>query len=222
MLGTMKVLITGASGGLGSAVIEQFISEGHSVTGVARSWRSEDARFHQLAADLTKSSECARIASEAGDVDALIHILGGFAGGTHVAETSEETWDQMMNINLRSAFFVFKALLPRMLERDRGRIIAVGSRTGTEPAAGFGAYGVSKAGLVHLIRTLALELKNTGITANVVMPSVIDTDVNRAAMPKADFSKWVPPASIAKVVSWLASDASQDVSGAVLPVYGKA
>ncbi len=218
----MKVLITGASGGLGAAVIEQFVSEGHSVTGVARSWRSADPRFHQISADLTQSEGCTTMAREAGDVDALVHILGGFAGGIPVVQTTEETWDQMMNLNLRSAFLVIHAVLPGMLERDRGRIIAVGSRTGSEPAAGFGAYGVSKAGLVHLVRTLALELKSTGITANVVMPSVIDTDVNRAAMPKANFSKWVTPASIAKVVSWLASDSAQDVSGAVVPVYGKA
>jgi NAD(P)-dependent dehydrogenase (short-subunit alcohol dehydrogenase family) len=218
----MRVLITGASGGLGSAVIEQFVSEGYSVTGVARSWRSADPRFHQIAAELTIGGECLRMTNEAGDVDALVHVLGGFAGGTPLADTTEESWDQMMNLNLRSAFLVFRAVLPRMLERDRGRIIAVGSRAGVEPASGFSAYGVSKAGLVHLIRTLALELKDTGITANVVMPSTIDTDLNRAAMPKADFSKWVTPASIAKVVSWLAGDASQDVSGAVVPVYGKA
>ena len=162
------------------------------------------------------------MADEAGDVDALIHVMGGFAGGTPVAETGEETWDQMMTVNLRSAFLVFRAVLPGLLARDRGRIIAVGSRMGVEPAPGFSAYGVSKAGLVYLIRTLAMELKQTGITANIIMPSIIDTDANRAAMPKADFSKWVPPASIAKVVSWLASDAAQDVNGAVVPVYGKA
>lgn len=222
MLRTMRVLITGASGGLGSAVIEQFLSEGHSVTGVARSWRTPDPRFHQIAADLTQGAECRRMAEEAGDVDVLVQVLGAFAGGTPVAQTPEETWDEMMNVNLRSAFLVFRTILPGMLERDRGRIVAIGSRTGVEPAQKLGAYGVSKAGLVHLIQTLALELKQTGITANVVLPSTIDTPANRAAMPKADAAKWVTPASIAKVVSWLASDAAGDVSGALVPVYGKA
>lgn len=217
----MRVLITGASGGLGSAVIEQFLSEGHSVAGVARSWKAKDSRFQQIAADLSTGDGCRQMAEAAGVVDVLVHVVGGFAGGTPVGETTEETWDQMMNVNLRSAFLVFRAILPA-IQPGRGRIVAVGSRVGVEPAAGLSAYGASKAGLVHLIRTLALELKPSGITANVVMPATIDTAANRAAMPQADRSKWVTPHSIATVVSWLASDAAQDVSGAVVPVYGKA
>ncbi len=159
---------------------------------------------------------------EAGVIDVLVHVLGGFAGGTTVPETAESTWDIMMNVNLRSAFLVIRSVVPQMIERNRGRIIAIGSRTGVEPVPTLSAYGVSKAGLVHLIRTLALELKPAGVTANIVMPSTIDTEANRKAMPKADASKWVSPASIAKVVSWLASEAAQDVNGAVVPVYGQA
>lgn len=218
----MRILITGASGGLGSAVVEQFLSEGHEVVGVARSWKDSDPRFRQISADLSNGAACRRMAAEAGQPGALIHVLGAFAGGSTVAETSEDTWDQMMSVNLRSAFLVFQAVLPGMIERGQGRIVAVGSRSGVEPSPKFAAYGVSKAGLVYLIRTLALELKGSGITANVVLPSVIDTAANRASMPDADFSKWVSPASIATVVSWLASDASHDVSGAVVPVYGGA
>src|SRR6476659_2411027 len=115
------------------------------------------------------------MAQEAGPVDALVHVLGGFAGGTPVAQTPEETWDEMMNVNLRSAFLVFRAILPGMIERGRGRVVAVGSRAGVEPAPKLSAYGASKAGLVYLVQTLALELKQTGITANLVMPSTIDT-----------------------------------------------
>ncbi len=218
----MRVLITGASGGLGAAIVEQFLSESHDVAGVARSWKTPDARFQQFAADLTQGKECQRIAREAGGVEALVHVLGGFAGGTPVAQTPEETWDEMMNTNLRSAFLVFRAIVPGMLERGRGRIIAIGSRTGVEPARNLAAYGVSKAGLTHLVQTLALELKDTSITANLVMPSTINTAANRAAMPRADASKWVSPESIAKVVAWLASDAAGDVSGALVPVYGRA
>ncbi len=218
----MRILITGASGGLGSAVVEQFLSEGHEVIGVARSWKNTDTRFRQIAADLSDGEACRKMVAEAGETGALLHVVGAFAGGSGVAETDENTWDQMMSVNLRSAFLVFRAVLPGMLQRGQGRIVAVGSRSGVEPSPNFAAYGVSKAGLVYLIRTLALELKGSGVTANVVLPSVIDTAANRAAMPNADFSKWVSPASIATVVSWLASDASQDVSGAIVPVYGGA
>lgn len=218
----MQVLITGASGGLGPAVVEQFLSEGHAVAAVARSWPKPDGRYRQIAADLTTLDGCQGAVAEAGPIDTLIHVLGGFSGGQPVAQTSEETWDRMMSLNLRAAFLTFRAVVPQMVERRAGRIIAIGSRTGSDPAAGLSAYGVSKAGLVHLVRTLALELKETGVTANVVMPATIDTAANRAAMPDAQASRWVTPASIAKVVSWLAGDAARDVSGAVIPVYGEA
>jgi NAD(P)-dependent dehydrogenase (short-subunit alcohol dehydrogenase family) len=218
----MRVLITGASGGLGPAIVEEFLSHGHTVIGVARSWPHTDPRIVTVSADLTQSGECARAVSEAGEIDALVHVMGGYAGGSPVSTTDETTWDRMMDLNLRSAFLIFRAVLPGMLERNRGTIVAVGSRVAVEPVPTLAAYGVSKAGLVHLIRTLALELKQTGLTANVVMPSTIDTEANRRAMPNAVHSKWVRPESIARVVSWLASDAARDVSGAVVPVYGQA
>ncbi|MBS1876914.1 MAG: SDR family oxidoreductase [Acidobacteria bacterium] len=218
----MRVLITGASGGLGAAVVEQFLAEGCQVAGVARSWTECDERFQRISADLTSEEGSARAVAEAGPVDALVHVLGGFAGGEPVATASQLEWDRMLKLNLGAAFHSFRAVLPGMLERRRGRIIAVGSRAGVEPVAGLSAYGVSKAGLVHLVRTLALELKDTGVTANIVLPSIIDTAANRAAMPGADASKWVQPESIAKVVSWLASDGARDINGAVIPVYGEA
>ena len=219
----MRVLITGATGGLGSAVVQQFLSSGHTVIGVARSWKS--AVPHQLialTADLTNPEECARIASQAGPLDAVVHVMGGFAGGSPVQETSIAEWDHMMNLNLRSAFLIFRSVLPGMLERRHGRLVAIASRAALEPAARLSAYAVSKAGLLHLMRTLAVELKGTGVTSNVLLPSTIDTPENRRAMPSADYTKWVSPDSIAKVVDWLASDAAADVNGAALPLYGEA
>jgi len=216
----MRVLVTGANGGLGPSIVDAFLSVGAEVTGVARSWSEKDARFVRISADVSRGDECRR-AVEAGEPDVLVHVVGGFAGGKPVIDTDETVWDQMMNINLRSAFLMFRATLPGMIRKNHGRIIAIGSRVGVEPAATLSAYGVSKAGLVHLIRTIAAETKDTGVTANIVMPGTIDTEANRRAMPQADFSKWVRPESIAKVVVWLASDDAREVNGAVTPVYGR-
>lgn len=221
----MHVLITGANGGLGEAVTREFLGRGDRVTGVARSWKAQALPITAVEADLTTAAGCSQAvesALRAGPVDALIHVLGGFAGGDPVHRTDDAVWDGMMALNLTAAFRMFRVVLPGMLAAKHGRIVAVGSRTGVEPAAGLSAYGVSKAGLAALIRTLALELKGTGVTANVVMPSVIDTPANRSAMPKADASRWVKPESIASTIAWLASDASADINGAVIPVYGAA
>lgn len=217
----MRVLITGATGGLGPAVVYQFVSQGDTVVGVARAWREEDARITRLTADLTNADDCRRIADEAGDLDAVVHVMGGFAGGDSVSETSDAVWRQMLDMNVTSAFYVFRAALPRMIANGRGRLIAVGSRVAVEPVATLSAYGVSKAALVHLIRTMALEVKKHGLTANIVLPATIDTPANRQAMPQADHATWVRPESIAKVIAWLASDAAADVNGAIVPVYGK-
>lgn len=179
-------------------------------------------RLRWIAADLTLAAECVRVAAEAGPVDVLVHLMGGFAGGKPVQATDDETWDRMMNLNLRSAFYMIRAVLPGMIERKRGRILAAGSRTGVQPAATLSAYGASKAALISLIQTVALENKENGITANVILPSVIDTPANRAAMSSMDHSKWVRPESIARLLVWLASDDASDVNGAAIPIYGQA
>ena len=182
----------------------------------------QDGRLHRLEGDLLRDSECRRVVEAAGPVDALVHLLGGFGGGKPVGETPDEVWDQMMNLNLRAGFQMFRAVLPAMTKAARGRIVAVSSRAAVEPMANFAAYSVSKAALIALVRTVALEVKDAGVTANAVLPSVIDTPANRASMPKADFSKWVPPESIARLLVWLTSDAASDVTGAAIPIYGRA
>ena len=153
----------------------------------------------------------------------LVHILGGFGGGQSIAETSDKTWDGMLTLNLRAAFCAMRAvLLKPMTAAKYGRIVAVGSRAAVEAMPNFAAYSVSKAGLVALVKNVAAEGKDLGITANVVLPSTIDTPANRQAMPTADFSRWVQPESIAKSLVWLASKEAGDVSGAVIPIYGRA
>jgi NAD(P)-dependent dehydrogenase (short-subunit alcohol dehydrogenase family) len=156
-----------------------------------------------------------------GPIEALVHILGGFGGGRPISETTDKTWDGMMNLNLRAAFCAMRAVLKPMTAAKYGRIVAVGSRAGVEAMPNFAAYSVSKAALVALVKNVAAETKDLGITANVVLPSTIDTPLNRKAMPDADFSRWVRPESIAKSLVWLASEAAGDVSGAVVPIYGR-
>jgi NAD(P)-dependent dehydrogenase (short-subunit alcohol dehydrogenase family) len=223
------ILITGATGGLGDPVTKMFLDAGAMVAGVWSTSKPLDlqaSRFMGVQADLTTAagarSAVEQVLKEAKRIDGLLHLLGGFAGGKPVAETDDETWDRMMRLNLNAAFYTMRAVLPHMLKARQGRIVAIGSRTGVEPVAALSAYGASKAGLIALVRTIAAEVKDAGITANVVLPSVIDTPANRQAFPNADFSKWVKPEAIANLLLWLASDAAADVNGAVIPIYGRA
>ena len=147
--------------------------------------------------------------------------MGGYAGGRLVQETDDATWRRMLDLNLNSTFYLARAAMPRLIESQSGRIIAVSSRAAVDAPARSSAYTVSKAGVLALIRTIAAEGKAHGVTANAVLPGTIDTEANRAAMPGADFSKWVKPESIANLLLWLASEASGDVSGALIPIYGR-
>jgi NAD(P)-dependent dehydrogenase (short-subunit alcohol dehydrogenase family) len=220
----MSVIITGAGGGLGTAVAKVFGDAGAKVIGVEREWRSA-MPFVTIDADLTTAEGSQKMAAQAlqhGPIDALVHLIGGFGGGSPIAETPDATWDLMMNVNLRAAFLTIRAVLKSMTIARRGRIVAIGSRAAVDPLPNFAAYAVAKAALVALIKNVAAETKDLGITANVVLPSTIDTPANRKAMPRSDFSKWVAPESIAKLLLWLASDESGDVSGAVIPIYGRA
>jgi NAD(P)-dependent dehydrogenase (short-subunit alcohol dehydrogenase family) len=209
------VLITGASGGLGGAVTQAFREAGAELA------ETPDAR-----ADLTVPAEAARLAEQVqarwGRLDALVHLVGGFEGGSPVAQTEDRVWRRMLDLNLNTAFYMARAVLPEMMAAGHGRILAIGSRTALDPVATLSAYGVSKAALIALIRTIALEVKGTRITANAVLPSVIDTAANRAANPGADCSRWVRPEAIAQLLVWLASDAAADVNGAAIPIYGGA
>ena len=212
------VLIAGASGGLGTVVTQAFLEAGASVAAVSRSGS-------EISADLTRPDEAQRavqaVRARFGRLDVLLHLAGGFEGGTPVAQTADDVWTRMFDLNLNAAFYCARAVLPAMIEAGYGRIVAIGSKTAVEPVATLAAYGASKAALVSLIRTIALEVKRSGVTANVVLPSVIDTPANRAADPGADFSRWVRPESIARLLLWLASEAAADINGAVVPIYGR-
>ena len=220
-------IVTGANGGLGTFVAKALLATGATVAGIARSnaaGESHDSSYHPVSADLTDPNAAkaliVRLAAQFGRVDVLVHVMGGFAGGTSVAETDDETWKRMLDINLNAAFYVLRAVVPVMRQAERGRIIAIGSRQAVQPAANVAAYSASKSALVSLVQTVALENKDKNIRANVILPGTMDTPANRAAMPKANFAKWVQPQHVADLVVMLAGETGGDITGAAIPVYG--
>ncbi len=221
------VLVTGANGGLGTYVTQAFLGTGATVIGSSRKIQQADFNnpdFTALPAEIS-TREGARVlidqvVARFGRLDVLVHTVGGFAGGQSIAETDDTTFQQMLDLNLTSVFHILRASIPILRQTGKGRLIAIGSRAALEPGAGVGAYSASKAAMVSLIRTAALENKDCGLTANVILPGTIDTPANRKAMPNADYSKWVRPNSIASLITWLAGDAGRDINGAVIPIYG--
>jgi NAD(P)-dependent dehydrogenase (short-subunit alcohol dehydrogenase family) len=221
-------LVTGANGGLGMHVTQALLDAAFAVVGLAPKILQSDinhSNFTPLPAALD-NLEAAKKAADSvitrfGKIDVLVHTVGGFAGGDTVANTDDATFLRMFDLNLNSAFHMLRAVIPHMRKAGAGRIIAIGSRAAENPGPTVGAYSASKAALVSLIRTVALENKDAGIAANVILPGTIDTPANRKAMPGADTSAWVQPASIASLIVWLAGDAGKDVTGAAIPVYGK-
>jgi NAD(P)-dependent dehydrogenase (short-subunit alcohol dehydrogenase family) len=221
------VLITGAQGGLGTFVTAAFLEAGAQVVGTARQIDGKafpHSRFEAIPSDLTSSHDAARLVADTLSkyqrIDALVHTAGGFAGGAPIHETDDATWDRMIEINLRASVNILRGVLPAMRAQKRGRIVAIGSRAGVEPAANISAYSASKAALVSLVKTAALENRKLGITANVILPGTIDTPANRRSDPQADRSGWVSPQKLAALALFLASDEAAEITGAAIPVYG--
>jgi NAD(P)-dependent dehydrogenase (short-subunit alcohol dehydrogenase family) len=221
------VLVTGADGGLGKFVTQAFLDAGATVVGTSTKIQQSafnNARFTAMPARISSLESAkdivSQVTSRVGRLDVLAHTVGGFAGGASVVETDDATFQKMMDVNLNSVFHMVRAALPALRHSGSGRIIAIGSRAALEPGAGVCAYSASKAAMVSLIKTVAAENKDAGVRANVILPGTMDTPTNREAMPKADCSKWVRPASVASLMVWLASDAGNDINGAVIPVYG--
>ena len=216
-------LITGATRALGSVVAETFTADGWRVATPVRRGTddlSQPARA-VIAADVSTEEGAARAVEQtmawAGRLDAVVHTVGGYQGGAPLHETAVADWDAMMSTNLRSAFLVARAALPRM--QQGGSLVFVSSRAALTGRKGHAAYAVAKAALLTLVEAIAEENRGR-IRANAVLPGTIDTPDNRAAMPDARHERWTPPAEIARVILFLASDASGPVSGAAVPVYG--
>ncbi len=221
------VLVTGANGGLGRYVTQAFLDADATVFGTSRKIQQSEfasPRFSAISGDIA-SHEGARaiveqVVARAGRLDVLVHTVGGFAGGASVADTDDAMLQTMMDLNFNSLFYVLRAGIPVLRKSGRGRIIAVGSRAAIEPGPGLGAYSASKAAMVSLVQTVALENKDAGLSVNAILPGTIDTPANRRVMPDVDFSKWVQPANIASLILWLASDAAREITGAAIPIYG--
>ena len=226
---TVRVaLITGADGGLGTAVTAAMLDAGFLVVGLApRIQRAAFDHPHFTALPATLDSLPAAkgavdtVMAHFGKIDVLAHLVGGFAGGQSIADTDDATFQRMFDMNVNSAFHILRAVVPQMRKAGSGRIIAIGSRAAEDPGANVGAYSASKAALVSLLRTVAIENKDAGITANAILPGTMDTPANRKAMPDADTSQWVQPASVGSLIIWLAGEGGKDVTGAAIPVYGR-
>jgi NAD(P)-dependent dehydrogenase (short-subunit alcohol dehydrogenase family) len=221
------VLVTGADGGLGRYVTQSFLDAGATVIGTSRKIQQSDfssSSFTALPAEISRREDARglvdQVVARFSGLDVLAHTVGGFAGGPSVMDTDDATFQRMFDLNLNSLFHVLRATIPALRRTGNGRIIAIGSRAALEPGAGVGAYSASKAAMVSLIRTVALENKDAGLRANVILPGTMDTPANRQAIPNADFSKWVSPGAVASLITWLAGDAGNDINGAVIPVYG--
>lgn len=226
------ILITGASGNLGRALAEAFRADGAGLGLVAGRAQSLEAAYPggrageiKVAADLTAAAAAEeavrRIEAELGPIHAVCATAGGFHMGEAIAETSAEHWARMMDINAMTLVNTVRAVIPGMSERGAGKIVTVGAGSGLKGAARMGPYVVAKSAVLRITETLAAELRDTGINVNCVLPGTIDTPENRAAMPKADRSKWVSPTDLAAVMHFLCSDAAKAVHGALIPVTGR-
>jgi NAD(P)-dependent dehydrogenase (short-subunit alcohol dehydrogenase family) len=229
-------IVTGGTGGLGAAVVATFLDAGAAVVLPYRSAGDLDAlrersggaaaRLDGMQLDLTDEEAVARsyatVAEQQGGIDILVNVAGGFGGGKPVHETPWSLWSAQLDINLKTTVLSCKAAVPHMITRGGGAIINVGTRTATQPGANLAAYSASKRALVQLTEALAAELRDRNITANIVLPSVIDTPANRKGMPSADHSRWVAPGEIARVILFLAGPDARIISGASIPAYGRA
>ena len=229
-------VITGGTGGLGREVARRFADRGHrlAITYLIPSEADEveeslglpEERLFLKRVDCTDSESVGSFMKEAaarfGGINVLACLIGGWAGGRDVDETDDVRFDRMIDLNLRSTFNASRAALPYLREAEWGRIIMIGSRAAVEPPGGQAMYNVAKAGVIALARSIAEEVNDSEVTANVVLPSLIDTPAFRAIVPFANYVAWPTPQQIAEVIDFLGSPASSVINGAAIPVYGKA
>ena len=227
------VLVTGATGGLGPAVVAAFLDEGWRVVATSRSGRPPQSlvgaeRLEPVATDLFEPADVAEAVTVAtGDrvgapLRALVNLVGGYAKGGLVHETPIQQFERQLTLNLRPTYLVTQAVLPHLVDAGGGAIVCVSARAALAPFRGAGGYATAKAAVLAFSQAVAVEYRKAGVRCNTVLPSIIDTPANRTAEPAADTSRWVPPEQVAAVIRFLCSDESAPTSGAAIPVYGQA
>jgi NAD(P)-dependent dehydrogenase (short-subunit alcohol dehydrogenase family) len=228
------VLVAGGTGGLGRAVSVAFLEEGAKVVVTYRGQEEWDdlkrvvgANASSLAGrriDVTDEAGVDQfvqsLVAEYGHLDVVVNTVGAYAGGMKLWETDPKVFDRMLSLNLRSGYTILRAIVPAMLKQKHGAIINVAAKAAFDHAGGAAAYAASKAAAVAMIDSLAADLKGTGVRVNSILPSIIDTEANRKAMPTADFAQWPKPGDIARVILFLCSDDARLIHGAAVPVYG--
>lgn len=229
------IVVTGGTGGLGRAVSLAFLWEGARVVVTYQN----PAEFEALKTaagpdasslmgepiDVTDEAAVrqfvAGILSNGGQIDALINAVGGYVGGIKLWDLDAKAFEKMLTLNLRSGYVLARVVIPAMLKHKQGAVVNVSSQAALDHGAGAAAYAASKAAALALMDSLAEDVRGTGVRVNTVLPSIIDTEPNRKAMPKADFAKWPKPEEIARVILFLCSDDARVIHGAAIPVYGE-
>jgi NAD(P)-dependent dehydrogenase (short-subunit alcohol dehydrogenase family) len=228
------VLVAGGTGGLGRAASSAFLDEGAEVAVTYRNQPDWETFKNSVAANALRlqghevdvTDEAAvnqlmeKILLKHGRLDAMVNAVGGYAGGLKLWEMETKVFEQMLNLNLRSGYALSRAAVRAMLRQGQGAIVNVAAKAAVDHAAGASAYAASKAAAVAMLDALAADVKGTGVRVNTILPSIIDTEANRKAMPKADFSQWPKPQDIARVILFLCSDDAKVIHGAAIPVYG--
>jgi len=229
-------LVAGGTGGLGRAVSLLFLNEGATViatyvvdqefAALTSAAGANGSALGGRKVDVTDEAAVARlidgIVAEHGRLDVLVNTVGGYAGGTKLWEVDTKIFDRMLTLNLSSGFVLARAASKVMVKQQAGAIVNIAAKAAIDHPAGLSAYSASKAAALALIDSLAADLKGTGVRVNSVLPSIIDTEANRTAMPTANFASWPKPEDIARVVAFLCSDDAKVVQGAAIPVYGSA
>jgi len=214
------VLITGAAGNLGRAVASAFADDELVLLDMKRGNLQDTDRQRFVAVDLLDTKSVQAAVDQCKRIDVLCNIAGGFRMGSPVHETSDKDWNFLMDLNARTVLNICREVVPRMIKAGGGKIVNIGAFAAQKGAAQMGAYVASKSAVIRLTETMAAELREKNINVNCVLPTIIDTPENRAAMPDADPRRWVAPQALADVIVFLASDAARAIHGAAVPVAG--
>ena len=218
------IIVTGAAGALGSTVAKMLVERGHDVHGVDLADKAPEGAGHfhggvDLGNADTVRATVDAVAKEAGKIDALVNIVGGFVW-EQVDGGSIDSWDRMYKMNVRPTLLMAQAALPH-LRKSNGAIVNIGANAARQAGAGMGAYAASKAGVHKLTESLAEEEKTSRVRVNAILPTIIDTEANRKDMPDADPADWVQPSSIGELVGFLVSDAADAITGACIPIVNR-